>query len=129
MFCVYVFPMAYGKDVRRLVYELVEGGGSKAEAARRFGLSRRTVYNWLNKGADYATRGTPGPKHSHKIDMQRLKEAVSRQPDATLHELADIFSVHYSTVSYALKRTGYSRKKRVGDTVSHWVIANSGSVT
>ena len=41
--------MAYGKDVRRLVYELVEGGGSKVEAARRFGLSRRTVYNWLTQ--------------------------------------------------------------------------------
>jgi transposase len=34
-------------DLRELVVKFINQGGSKAEAARRFDLGRRTVYHYL----------------------------------------------------------------------------------
>ena len=39
--------MAYSTDLRKRVLDFVNTGGSKAEAERTFGVSRRTIYNWL----------------------------------------------------------------------------------
>ncbi|MCL2022596.1 MAG: IS630 transposase-related protein [Betaproteobacteria bacterium] len=39
--------MAYSKDFRCLVLDFVANGGSKAEATRRFGISRQSVFDWL----------------------------------------------------------------------------------
>ena len=39
--------MSYSVDLRKRVVSYVESGGSKSEAARRFEVSRKTVYNWL----------------------------------------------------------------------------------
>lgn len=38
---------AYGLDLRERVVKFIKSGGSKAEAARRFELGRRTVYRYL----------------------------------------------------------------------------------
>ena len=39
--------MSYSVDLRKRVVNYIESGGSKSEAARRFEVSRKTVYNWL----------------------------------------------------------------------------------
>ena len=105
--------MAYINDLRRRVVSFVRGGGSKAEAARRYGVHRHTVSGWTDKGDAVCERAKPGPKTSHKLDNEKLKALLKQRPDATLHELGRAHGVHYSTVSYALKRLGYSRKKNV----------------
>src|ERR1039458_8302980 len=38
---------AYGLDLRERIVSFVNAGGSKVEAARRFGVARKTVYNYL----------------------------------------------------------------------------------
>ena len=38
---------AYGLDLRERIVRFVNAGGSKVEAARRFGVARKTVYNYL----------------------------------------------------------------------------------
>ncbi|MCL2022355.1 MAG: IS630 transposase-related protein [Betaproteobacteria bacterium] len=45
--------MAYSKDFRCLVLDFVANGGSKAEAARRFGISRQSVFDWLKHPPDH----------------------------------------------------------------------------
>jgi putative transposase len=105
--------MSYGKEVRRLVVSYVAGGGSKAEAARRFGVSRGRVYAWLGLGKELSTGRKPGPKRSRKVDEEALLKAVSERSDTRLSELARLFDVHESTISYALKRLKVSRKKNV----------------
>ena len=37
----------YALDLRERVVKFIQGGGSKAEAARRFDLTRSSVYRYL----------------------------------------------------------------------------------
>ena len=41
--------MTYSKDLRKRVVAFVESGGSRAEAARLFEVSRWCVYDWINR--------------------------------------------------------------------------------
>ena len=41
--------MSYSLDLRERVVAFVREGGGKAGAARRFSVSRKTVYNWLSR--------------------------------------------------------------------------------
>ena len=47
-----------------------------------------------------------------------LKQAIAAHPDARLKELAEDFQVHPSTIFYACKKWGITRKKRLGATRS-----------
>jgi len=105
--------MSYSKDVRRLVIKYVEGGGSKAEAARIYGVSRGRVYVWLKLGDKLETGKRPGPQQGWKVDSLALQRAISARPDARLKELGRQFEVHESTISYALKRLRVSHKKNM----------------
>jgi transposase len=105
--------MSKSYDLRVQAVSYVRAGGSKADAARLFGVTRRTIYNWLEMGEDVRQKARPGPKRNRKVPAEALKEAVAAQSDARLIELAHQFGVHPSTISKALKRLGYSRKKNV----------------
>ncbi|MCL2075047.1 MAG: IS630 transposase-related protein [Betaproteobacteria bacterium] len=103
--------MAYSKDLRRLVLDFVAKGGGKAEAARRFGVTRSRVHVWLKQPPDYKP-GKPGPKQSRKYDQEALRAEVEANPNALLRELAVSRGVSINSISCALKRMGIVRKKR-----------------
>jgi transposase len=103
--------MRYGKDLRGRVVSFVARGGSKSEAARRFGVTRATVHNWLRLGADLAAQ-KPGPKGASKLDWNKLAKAVEKRPDAMLKELAEQFGVGTTAVWYALDQMKLVRKKK-----------------
>lgn len=105
--------MSYSVDLRERVIQFVRAGGSKAEAARQFSVSRGRVYAWLALPADQLTPGKPGPKTARKVDMSRLAERVAARPDALQKELALEFGVKPHTIHYALKRLKLTRKKTV----------------
>ena len=94
--------MAHSVDLRARVVAYVRGGGSKAEAARRFSVGRSQVYVWLQLGDKLAAQ---------KLPAEQLARAVQAQPDLCLHELARRFGVCVSTVHYGLKRLRITRKK------------------
>lgn len=75
--------MAYSTDLRKCVLDFIDKGGSKASAERTFGVSRRTIYNWLaaENPFAYEKSGPKGPRH---IDYDALQEHVVAHPDATL---------------------------------------------
>lgn len=108
--------MAHSEDLRRRVVKFVRQGGSKAEAARIFGINRGCVYVWFRMEKEGRGRRKPGPRGAHKVDMQKLSELVVKRNDLMLKEMAAIFEVHESTISKALKRTGISRKKSLSRT-------------
>jgi len=105
--------MSKSYDLRVRAVSYVRSGGSKAEAARLFGVTRRTIYNWLEMGDDLRQKVKPGPKSSRKVCEERLKELVAARNDARLIELARHFGVHPSTISRVLKRLDITRKKNV----------------
>jgi transposase len=102
---------AYSIDLRERVVKFINKGGSKVEAARRFGLGRRTVYRYLAA----AQTGTLAPKtswgHWRKLDPQKLQVHVKKHPDATLKELQTVFGVSHHAVWVRLRQLGFTLKK------------------
>ena len=102
---------AYTIDLRERIVEFVKGGGAKAEAARRFRVSRRTVYRYLGADAD----GRLAPKRSwgrwRKLDPSEVRREVARRRDATLAELAGALGASPMGVWHCLGRLGVTLKK------------------
>jgi transposase len=102
---------AYALDLRERVVKFIQGGGSKAEAARRFALARSSVYRYLTA----AQKGALPPKTSwgtwRKLDPQKLQAHVKKHPDATLKELQTVFGVSHHAVWVRLGQLGFTLKK------------------
>src|ERR1017187_3179342 len=90
---------AYTLDLRERVVKFIKSGGSKAEAARRFEIGRRTVYRYLAA----LKVGTLAP--------QQLHAHVTKHPDATLKELQTVFRVSHHAVWVRLRQLGFTLKK------------------
>lgn len=64
----------FGREKRMLLRHYLENGGTKAELAREFGLSRDTIYRWIATGQldrdldAELVRYTPRPPVPHKLD-------------------------------------------------------------
>ena len=102
---------AYALDLRERVVKFIQGGGSKAEAARRFDLARSSVYRYLAA----AQQGALAPKKSwgtwRKLDPEKLRAHVKKHPDATLKELHQAFGVSHHAVWVRLGQLGFTLKK------------------
>jgi transposase len=102
--------MRCSQDLRRRVIDFVRGGGSKTEAARRFQVSRASVYNWVS-APDGLAYQRPGPKGPRRLDWEALRTHVKQYPDRTQKERAQHFGVSRHCVWYALQQLELPRKK------------------
>ena len=102
---------AYALDLRERVVTFVQGGGTRAEAARRFQLGERSVYRYLAA----AKTNTLAPKTSwgawRKLDPAKLQAHVKKHADATLAELAAALGVSHNAVWVRLQQLGCPLKK------------------
>jgi putative transposase len=96
-------------DLRERVVNFVRSGGSKAEAARRFCVSCRTIYNWLER--DNLSPKKHGLRH-RKIDKAKLRAHVRAHPHMLLRERAKIFGVSVPGLSIALKTMKIVKKTK-----------------
>jgi len=101
--------MTCSLDLRERVISFVRSGGSKAQAARRFSISRRTVYNWLLR--DDLSPKAHGSRH-RKIDKAELRAHVKTYPNMLLRERAKIFGVSVPGLSIALKKMNIVKKTK-----------------
>jgi transposase len=69
--------MAYSADLRKRVLAFVQGGGSKTEAAERFGMSRAIVFLWC-KTPKKLRAEKPGPKGCWKLNFWRWSSKIDR---------------------------------------------------
>ena len=95
-------------DLRKRVIEFVRSGGSKADAAQLYQVSRASVYNWL-KDDDVSIYHRPGPKGSRKIDLEVLAAHVEEHDDLTQAERARHFGVSRHCMWYSLRRIKIGR--------------------
>ena len=104
--------MVYSLDLRKKALNYIENGASLSETSRVFGLTTRTLSNWLQrkKQQDLAPR-MHGSRPS-KIDNEKLKKYVEDHPDHYLREIAEAFSTSLQAVFYACKRLKITLKKR-----------------
>ncbi|ABA56851.1 Transposase [Nitrosococcus oceani ATCC 19707] len=100
-------------DLRKRVIDFVRGGGSKAEAARRFQVGRASIYRWLSQD-DALCYERPGPRRSHKLDWEALRVHVEDKAALTYKERARHFGVSYYCIWHAMHKMGLTRKKNDG---------------
>lgn len=113
---------AYSEDLRKKIVEaLRRGAGNKSAVARAFGVSLSSVKRYAkmdDEGRPLAPKKRPGRRPKMGERARRLLEAdLQERPTATLEERREFLgrvarvSVSKATMSRALKRLGWSRKK------------------
>ncbi len=112
---------AYSVDLRQRIVEAVkEDGLAKAEVARRFRVSRRTVYRYLELAQqDHLAAKRPlGGQRKLKGEMlEALRKQLESYHDDTLAEHAERFEqeqgvkLAFSTINLYCQRLGITRKK------------------
>ena len=113
---------AYSPDLRAKVLAAVDGGMSKAGAARLFGISRATITRYValrreTGGLDPRPRPGKAPTLGRDYDPA-LWAQLDAHPDATLEEHCRLWDerqgmgVSTATMSRAISRLGWTRKKR-----------------
>ena len=114
-------PAPYSSDLRRRVLHacaMVEG--SRAEIARRFQVSERSVYLWLQQERE---EGRTGPKPhaggvASRFDGALIRTLHAAQPDVTLAECAARYeartgvAISLSSVERVLQELDLRRKKK-----------------
>ncbi len=102
---------AYGLDLRERIVSFVKTGGSKVAAAKRFGVARKTVYNYLT----LVQAGALSPKTSwgtwKKFEPAKVRTYLAKHPDATLWEIGRAFRGTDVGALSALRLLGITLKK------------------
>jgi transposase len=112
---------AYSLDLRKKIVEAKARGMPTVEVARLFGVGLSTVKRFhaaAREGKSLAPKKRPGSKPKLDERAERLLETdLEERPAATLPQRREFLErvagvrVSDSTVSRALKRLGWSRKK------------------
>ena len=108
---------AYSKDLRVRTLDLIRRGVSITQVSRELKISRPTLYRWKEQlektGSTSPNKSVPPPQPSKIRDWKRFQEFVELNGDKTQKELAQLWGdVSHHTISRALKKLGYTRKKK-----------------
>lgn len=107
---------AYSQDLRDRVIAARDRGMATRQVARLFEVSESWVRRVMQRLRQHGeTQPRPrGGVTVVKIDMDRLRELVDQQPDATIPQLHERLGIDCSesAVGMALKRMGLTFKKR-----------------
>ena len=100
--------MTYSLDYRQRVMELKKKEGLTFSAtSKRFGIGIASLFRWQKELAPKEKRNKPATK----IDMEKLKKDVEKNPDRYQYERAEDYGVTSWAIGMALKRLNVSRKK------------------
>ena len=108
--------IAYSQDLRDRVIAARKRGRKTRQVADLFGVSPSWVRRVMQRLREHGETG-PRPRGGVtvvKIDLDRLRELVEQQPDASTRELHERLGADccLSAVDMALRRLGLSFKKR-----------------
>ncbi|EAM49793.1 hypothetical protein CwatDRAFT_2547 [Crocosphaera watsonii WH 8501] len=114
-------PAPYSYDLRTKVINAIDEGMTKTQASRLFGISRNTINLWLKKKEEtgsYKAKVGYQKGYNRKIkDLDNFKQFVQIHGSKTQEEMAEIWPTPVSdrTIGKALKKIGYTRKKKLTD--------------
>jgi transposase len=103
----------YSNDLRKKVVEYLDAGNSYIQASHLFNISVSAIGRWYRKykrEGNYLAKKRGGS--TIKIDLDKLEKYVKANENMTLKKAAQKFEVSIFTISYWLKRLGYSYKKK-----------------
>lgn len=104
--------MTYSYDLRTKALDYIENGGSQAKASQIFGVTTRTLLNWINRKKDGILPPSKRQRDPYKIEDEKLKSYIQEHPDSFLREISEAFKVSIAAVFYACKRLKITLKKR-----------------
>jgi transposase len=96
----------YSVDMRKAALASVENGKVQSKVAEYFGISLKTLSNWLRKSRQTGDL-SPAIKSSyksHNICCNTLQIQIQQKPDSTLLELANRFNTSISNIDYHLRK-------------------------
>lgn len=105
--------MAHSDDFRIKVVAYAIHSNNISETSKKFNIGYHTVRNWVilyNKGEDLKHKS--GGKRFEKINKEKLKEYIDKNPDKFLEEIAEEFCCSKTAISNALKKMEYTNKKK-----------------
>ena len=116
-------PMkAYSQDLRERVLRAVDQGYQRADIIKLFGVSRATIKRYLKQRRETGAvnvKPIPGRPPKKFAPLQaHLVAQLEAHPDATLEAHCQMWqeqqavAVSTSTMSRAIRRVGWTRKKR-----------------
>ena len=113
---------AYSKDMREHVLRAVDQGYPRAEIVRLFGVSLATLKRYLKlrkETGDLAPKAIPGrPSKKYAALEAGLVAQLQAYPDITLEAHCQLWEnthgmwVDHTTMSRAIRRVGWTRKKQ-----------------
>jgi transposase len=101
---------AYSIDLRRRVIDYIKAGHSKADAARRYALSWRSVLRW--SAASNLEPLSNRVRRAKKLDGEKVREYIGKYPDATLKEIGEHFKASAVAVFKRVRSLGLTYKKK-----------------
>lgn len=104
--------MTYSLDLRKKALKYLDKVGDRKKVAETFGITLRTLANWIRKKRENCLAPKPRRCSPSLIDSQKLQSFVREHPDAYLREIAKEFGTTLQAVFYACKRLKISLKKR-----------------
>ncbi len=118
-------------DLRQKIVDAVLSGKPKAQVARTFGVGISTVKRYASKaqhGESLTPKSPPGKRRKFdEVATNLLAADLQARPAATLEQRCEYLErvagvrVSESTISRAIRRLGWSRKK------DRWVPPNATS--
>jgi transposase len=115
----------YSNDFRQKVIAAIEmDGRKKVEVSEIFNISRNTIDLWLKRKEQTGTvlpKSTKPLNSRDKIsDWEKFKIFVQENSSKTQSQMADLWvgEISSRTISRALAKIGFTRKKRVMDTAN-----------
>lgn len=120
---------AYSQDLRQRVLRAVDQGYQRDEIIKVFGISRATIKRYLKarrETGEVKTKRHPGrppkkfaPLEAKVVEQLKLHEDATLEMHCQFYEDQHSVRVSTSTMSRAIKRVGWTRKKR------RWVPLNA----
>ena len=104
--------MTYSLELRKKALRYLDKMGDRKKVAEAFGITLRTLANWLRRNREACLAPKPRRSSPTLIDNQKLRFFIQEHPDAYLREIAEEFGCTIQAVFYACKRLKISLKKR-----------------
>jgi len=110
--------MGYAREYKVSVIKYHFKGNSIAKTADTFSIGIDTVVRWkreFTQNGELQERKVQDREHLRKITPDGIEEFLTKFPDGNQQEMAEYFGCKVPSVTIALKKFGYSKKKNRND--------------
>ncbi len=104
---------AYSLDLRQRVFDLLAKGKSKLFIEENLGVTTKTVLKWQKRYEETGLMDRIIPKltRPRKVDYKKLQKFVEKNPDKTLKEIGERFSISAFATHKIVRKLDITYKK------------------